>query len=120
MNLTSLAFYIAPVIGVTTLCIGITAALWPQPMSKKFGIAASDNALPYVVSTGVRDIFMGLTVLLLYYQQDWKLLGIIQLCLGLVAISDFRVVQLHGDKKVSLVHLAGAIAVIGYGIWLIL
>lgn len=119
MDLTLLALYIAPVIGLTTLSIGISAAIWPQPMSKKFGIDASDKALPYVVSTGVRDVFMGLTVLILFYQQQWKILGAINLCIGLVAISDFLVVRKHGDSKTSLVHLAGAIAVIGYGTWLI-
>lgn len=119
MNIQMALYYLAPIIGFLTIFIGIFAALKPEPMSKNFGISVTGPALPYVVSTGIRDVFMGLTILILFYKQDWVVLGFIHLCVGLVAISDFLVVQKHGDKKTSLVHLAGAIAVIGYGIWLI-
>ena len=119
MNLPSAFHYIALVIGVLTFIIGVAAVLKPEPMSKKFGISVKGSALPYVVSTGVRDIFIGLTILILFYRQDWPVLGAINLCVGIVAISDFLVVQKHGDKKTSIVHLFGAIAVIFYGIWLL-
>ncbi len=123
MSLSEIAFYIAPLIGFVTLIIGTAAVLKPAPMSKNFGIEVSGSALPYVVSTGIRDIFMGLTILILFstqhHQQDRRTLGAIHLCVGVVAISDFLIVQKHGDKKTSWVHLLGAVAVIGYGVWLI-
>lgn len=119
MDLIALSYYIAPVIGLTTILIGTGAFLKPEPMSKNFGIQATGTAAPYVQSVGIRDIFMGFTVLILYFYQLWFAMALIQFCIGLVALSDFIVVKKNGDPKASLVHLAGAIAVIGYGIWLI-
>lgn len=104
---------------MTTILIGTGAILKPEPMSKNFGIEATGSAAPYVQSVGVRDIFMGLTVLILYFNQLWFPLALIQFCIGLVALSDFIVVKKSGDQKASLIHLAGAGAVIGYGIWLL-
>jgi hypothetical protein len=119
MSFTELAYYIAPFIGVTTLVIGICAVIRPLPMAAKFGISVGEPALPYVVSTGIRDVFIGLAVLILFYLQEWKALGAINLCIAIVAISDFMIVRKYGNKKTSYVHLAGAIAVITYGVWLL-
>jgi hypothetical protein len=119
MDLVSLSYYIAPVIGMTTIIIGTGAILKPEPMSKNFGITASGTAAPFVQSVGIRDIFMGLTVLILYFNQLWFPMALIQFCIGLVALSDFAVVKNNGDQKASMIHLAGAMAVIGYGVWLL-
>jgi hypothetical protein len=119
MSLTEISYYLALLIGVTTLIIGICAMIRPLPMAVKFGVSVGESAVPYVLSTGVRDVFMGLTVLILWSLQHWKALGAISLCLGLVAISDFQVVRKYGDKKTSYVHLAGAMAVFIYGAWLL-
>lgn len=119
MELTNLLFYLAPIIGLGTLVIGILAVLRPQPMSKKFGITANNPTLPYVVSTGIRDVFIGLTVLILFYDKNWILLGYINICISVVAVSDFLVVFKHGERKTSFAHLFGAILVTGYGVWLV-
>jgi Domain of unknown function (DUF4267) len=110
---------IALVIGVVTLLIGIGAVLKPEQMSKKFGISASGSTLPYVVSTGIRDVFMGLTVLILFSKQDWPVLAYVNFLLGIVAISDFTIVRKHGDRKTALVHILGAVAVFCYGAMLL-
>ncbi len=120
MNILKLVHFIGPIIGFFALVIGIFAVLRPKPMSKNFGIAAGDSALPFVVSTGVRDVFIGLIVLILFFMENWQALGAANLCIGIVAICDFFVVRKHGDKKVSLVHLGGAVAVIGYGALLVI
>jgi hypothetical membrane protein len=119
MNLTEAFRYLAPLIGTGTLVIGILAMFRPESMSKKFGISASDKTLPYVKSTGVRDVFIGLTVLILFYLKDWVALGWVNLFIGIVAISDFSVVLRNGDKNTSLVHLFGAILVLAFGSWLL-
>ena len=119
MNFFNIAYYIAPFIGLATTVIGICAVIRPQKMAIKFGISASESALPYVISTGIRDVFIGLTVLILFYQKEWEALGAINLCISIVAISDFKVVQKNGNKKASYTHLGGAIAVILYGLWLL-
>ena len=118
MNLINIAHYFALFIGLSTLIIGICAVIRPQPMAIKFGIAADESALPYVVSTGIRDVFIGLTVLILFFLSEWHALGAINFCIGIVAISDFKVVYKYGDKKTSYIHLGGALAVVIYGAWL--
>ncbi len=124
MNIMAIAQDINPfvafLIGMVTIFIGIFAILKPAFMSSKFGITVNGSALPYVISTGVRDVFMGLSVLVLAYQHEWKLLGAIQLLIGFVAIGDFLNVFKNGDKKTSLVHFAGAGAVFVYGTWLLI
>ena len=116
MNIT----YLAPVVGFFTLAIGATAAIWPKQMSKKYGIATGGEGIPYVISTGIRDVFMGLTILILFYRQDWIVLAILNFLIGFVAISDFLIVRKYGDKKIALVHLLGAIAVTGFGACLLI
>ncbi|AZZ36286.1 hypothetical protein CIK05_05605 [Bdellovibrio sp. qaytius] len=118
MNLTNFVQYIAPLIGLITLAIGVAAMLKPEPMSKKFGVAVSGSALPYVISTGMRDIFMGLVVLLLFYRQETATLGVCMFFLSAVALSDFWIVFKHGDRKTSFVHLSAAVAAAGYGLWI--
>ena len=120
MDLTEVAYYIAPLMGLVTFIIGVCAFARPQAMALKFGIPASGLALPYVVSTGIRDVFMGLSILILYFLSDWQALGAIILCIAVVALSDFLMVRKHGDRKTSYVHLAGAVAVTIYGTWLLL
>lgn len=118
MNLPSIFHYLAPIIGFITVLIGIGAVIKPEAMSKNFGISVSGSALPYVVSTGIRDVFMGLVILILCYYQYWSVIGATMICIAVVAVSDFLVVRRHGDKRTSLVHLFGAIVTIGYGAWL--
>lgn len=112
--------YFSVIIGLCTFLIGVLAVSKPKYMSEKFGIVANESTLPYVVSTGIRDVFIGLIVLILFYYQAWKILGASNLCIGIVAISDFLVVRKYGDKKTSLIHLIGAVVVITYGTWLLI
>ncbi len=120
MDFIALSYFVAPFIGLTTIFIGLGAILKPEPMSKNFGIKASGTATAYVRSVGIRDIFMGLTVLILYFNQLWLQMALIQFCIGLVALSDFMVVRSCGDQKASLTHFAGAVAVVGYGVWILI
>ena len=120
MELIQFSHYVAVVIGLVTIFIGSAAALKPASMSKQFGIAASGLALPYVVSTGIRDVFIGLVVLLVFHYENWYLLGYFNLFIAVVAISDFLIVRKYGDKKISLVHLFSAGAVLGYGLFLLI
>ena len=119
MNFAELSLYMAPVVGITAVIIGVGAVLKPHQMAENFGISASGSASSYVVSLGIRDVFVGLTVLILYFNQAWRELGLIQFCIGLVAISDFLVVLKKGNKIISLIHLAGAFVVTAYGMWLL-
>lgn len=120
MTVPSIFFYVAPVIGFFTFLIGVAAVVNPQKMSKVFGISVSGSALPYVMSTGIRDVFIGLSLIILFFFQHWSALGATIACIGIVAVSDFLVVKKHGDKKTSYTHLLGAILIVGYGAWMFL
>jgi hypothetical protein len=119
MNFSNIFLYFNIPVALVALAIGLGAILRPQPMSEKFGILADKKAQPYVISLGIRDVFMGLSILILFFQSQWLSLGLIHLSLGIVAVSDFLVVFKHGIKKTSYVHLLGAIASFLYGVWLI-
>ena len=119
MGNLNISLYFNLAVGIVALLIGVGAMIRPQLMSQKFGIAADSKTLPYVVSLGIRDVFMGLTVLLLFFLSEWFALGLVHICLGMVAVSDFIVVFKHGQRKTSWVHFAGAIASFVYGVWLV-
>ncbi len=119
MHLLTIGHYFPLIVGFVAILIGAAATIHPEKMSKKFGIAVNGAALPYVMSTGIRDVFIGLIVLVLFYLQAWSALGVGHLCIGMVAISDFLIVRKYGDKKTSMTHLAGAVVAIVYGVWLL-
>jgi hypothetical protein len=119
MSLSNFFLYFNIPVALVALLIGAGAILRPQVMSIKFGIPAEPKALPYVMSLGIRDIFMGLSILILFFLSDWYTLGLIHLCLGLVASCDFFVVFKNGVRETSFVHLLGAILSFSYGAWLI-
>ncbi len=119
MNSSNIFLYFNIPVALVALAIGLGAILKPQPMSLKIGIAADKAALPYVMSLGVRDVFMGLSILILFWLSEWFALGFIHLFLGLVAVCDFFVVFKYGVKKASYVHFLGAVFSFAYGAWLI-
>ena len=120
MSTSNLYLFFNLPVAIVALLIGIGAIMRPQMMSLKFGIAADTKALPYVVSLGIRDVFIGLTIFILFFLSQWFALGLLHLCLGLVAFSDFVVVFKNGTRKTSWVHLAGAIVAFLYGASLLL
>jgi hypothetical protein len=117
--LESLRIYLAPLIGLATLGIGLLAVTRPQKMSINYGVSANNEALPYVVATGIRDVFMGLIILALFFLNEWRGIAIAQFLLAIVAIVDFAIVIKFGEKLKALIHLTGALAVSFYGIWIL-
>lgn len=94
------------------ILIGALAVFKPALMSEKFGIPTTGSGLSFVVSTGIRDLALGLVVLVLYAEQVWWMLVWTHLFIAVVAISDFAVVLKSGNKKIALVHMTGAIALV--------
>jgi hypothetical protein len=107
-------------IGLSATLIGLLAMLKPKFMSEGFGIKVEGDALSYVVALGVRDIFIGLSVLALYVYKLWFMIGILSLLISLVALTDFLVVFKFGVKKTSILHLLGFFASLVYGVTMIL
>lgn len=52
MDLISLSLYVAPIIGLTTILIGLGAMVKPESMSGNFGIPVSGKAKAWVISVG--------------------------------------------------------------------
>lgn len=111
--------YFSLLIGFGACSIGLLAIAKPQFMSEGFGIKVSGAATSYVVALGIRDLFIGLTVLLLYSYQAWVLIGYTSLMIAMVAFSDFLVVFKNGKKSASFVHLLGLMVALAYGLVLL-
>ena len=103
-------------IGFGVITIGFLAILKPKFMSKNFGIPIEGKALSYISSLGIRDIFIGLILFYMFYIKAWLAIAFINLCICLVALTDFIVVIKHGNKKNSFTHLAGLIVSLIYAI----
>ena len=119
MNFVELSLYLSLLIGVVATAVGVAILIKPKQMAVVFGIEASESAMPYVVSCGSRDLFIGLTVLALYFNQAWLEMGYINLFISLVSVSDFLVVRKNGNKNKSALHLLSGVVAVVYGIWLI-
>ncbi len=120
MNWQHAITWLAPIMGFVTILIGVFAIVSPQKASKTFGLEAQAPALPWVIATGARDIFIGLIVLILWWSEMYHLLGLATLSIAVVAITDFTVTRKSGNRRESYIHLVGAIAVIVYGTLLLL
>ena len=119
MDWSQKLLWFAPLVGLGAILIGFGAVVFPAPASKGFGVPTSGSGLPWVRATGTRDVFLGFTVLLLSWRGDRFGLGLICFCTAFVALGDFLITFFKGTRKLSIVHLAGLIVAIAYGIWLI-
>ena len=107
--------YFSVLIGFGACFIGLLAIIKPEFMSSGFGIKVDGFAASYVVALGIRDLFIGLVVLLLYVNEAWSLIGYTSLLIAMVAFSDFIVVFKNGRKSASFVHLIGLLIALAYG-----
>lgn len=96
--------------GVVATLIGCLAALAPKKMSEGFGIPADDQGKHYVFALGARDIFVGIVVLVLWWQAQWQSLGYVCFAIAFVALCDFYIVFKNGVKKAAVTHLLGFVA----------
>lgn len=111
--------FILLLIGIGAILIGLAAVALPQRASQSFGIKVYSEALPYVQATGARDIFLGITLLILYWRNDFLTAGYVCVAIACVSIVDAYVTWRNGSKPHSLFHVAGTVGVVAYGIWLI-
>ena len=119
MNFLTILHHFSPIIALFTLIIGFFAIFKPKPMAKNFGVPVGADAYPFVIATGVRDIFMGTVILILYFLGQWYAIALVSFSLTLVAVSDFVIVQKYGIKKNSWTHFLGALGTLIYGLFLL-
>ena len=117
MSYTELLNSFSLIIGLGVSFIGLLAISAPRFMSKNFGIPLDDKkALSYIVSLGIRDIFIGLTVFYLFFEKAWMTIAFVHFFISIVALSDFIVVMKHGDKNSYITHLTGLVISLLYGV----
>jgi len=109
MNILNLLQYVALITGVLAVLLGAIAMILPTKMSDSFGIPINGIASSYVSSLGVRDIFIGFVMLMLYFNEAWKIVAYTSFMISAVAFVDFIIVFKNGSKKKSLTHLVGVI-----------
>lgn len=119
MDLQQIIYWIPAITGAFALIIGLLAVVSPQKASQSFGIEVHGLALPYVMATGVRDIYIGLVTLILFRFGNTQLLGANFICIAVIAIADFILTFKVGSRRHSVVHIAGAVFSLIFGIILL-
>lgn len=108
----SLSFWMAAVISVGIIFIGIRYALSPIEGSKAFGLALpNDETSLYGSIKGIRDIFSGLTLAYLLYTKNVRATAFIFTFATLIPMMDAYVVyQANGFTNVPafLIHACTA------------
>jgi hypothetical protein len=101
----SLSFWLALLIGVGIIYIGINGLLHPEAAAEAYGMplhASSDFS--FVRIKAVRDIVSGLFALAFLFLKRRRELSVLLLLAALIPIGDFLLVLLTGDHQI--VHLA--------------
>lgn len=119
MNILNALQYFALITGIMAILLGTVAMIFPTKMSEGFGIPTRNNTSGYVASLGARDVFVGLVVLMLYFNESWKMIAYTSFMISFVALIDFIVVLKKGNKKTSVAHLLGFLIFIVYGYFIL-
>lgn len=120
MDISPIALLLSLLLGIGVAAIGIFAIVNPKKAAAHYGVKTKDDGLTWVMAAGVRDVFIGLVFILLYFQNDSALTAKTCLCVAIVAIADGILVLKSGVKKASYVHFAAAIFAISLASVLIL
>jgi hypothetical protein len=101
----TVSFWLALVISVGIIYIGINGILHPDAAAAGFGMGQpQDSDLPFVRVKGVRDIVSGLLLLAFLLRKKPRETSIFVFIATLIPIGDFLLVLLTGDRQME--HLA--------------
>jgi hypothetical protein len=110
-----LQFWLLGLIGAGALFIGLTAIIAPGFSSQFYGVKSSGTADGYIQATGARDLLISLLYLYAVYEKDLRLGTVLLFVTAVVSFSDFLITNKRGSKKISFLHLAATVALIGTG-----
>lgn len=105
----------AAVIGGSLIGIGLSAMVFPKWAATMFGINAPGTGLHYVTAAGVRDVFIGHVILLVWWAGYRGLLGNIIMSTAVISTTDVYLTYKYGTKSRVLIHAFGTVAVLVYG-----
>jgi Domain of unknown function (DUF4267) len=108
------AFYLAWIVAVVLVAVGVYALVAPHDLARRYGVATEnrDEAAAFVRAVGIRDIAIGIVLGATAYLHSLPLLVIVAVVGILVSIVDLGVVHHHGSPA----HRGGAHAIHGSGI----
>ena len=110
------------------LGIGALALLAPRPSARQYGLVLGDaRALAVIRAMGVRDVVLGVVLLLLASAERRDLLAVAVVASAAVAAVDFAVVSRDRPPAISkdrppapararLLHAGGALGLLGLGV----
>jgi Domain of unknown function (DUF4267) len=108
------AFYLAWIVAVVLVAVGIWALVAPHELASRFGVATENRheAAAYVRAVGTRDIAIGIILGATAYFRSLPLLVVFAVVGIGVSIFDLGIVHRHGSGP----HRGAAHAIHGSGI----
>ncbi len=108
-------FYLAWVIAIVLVAVGIYAMLAPHPLARRYGVTAhTPDAAAFVRATGIRDVALGVVLGATAYVRFLPLLVVLAVAGIAVSIVDFLIVLHHHETKrhhaAHAIHASGIVA----------
>ncbi|HEY6449904.1 MAG TPA: DUF4267 domain-containing protein [Candidatus Cybelea sp.] len=108
-------FYLAWIIAIVLVAVGIHAILAPHPLARRYGVTAhTPDAAAFVRATGIRDIALGVVLGATAYVRFLPLLMVLAVAGIAVSIADFLIVLRHHETKkhhaAHAIHASGIVA----------
>jgi predicted Na+-dependent transporter len=110
----ALVFYLAWIIAIALVVIGIYALAAPNLMAHRYGVSTEDHsAAAFVRAAGVRDIALGILLAATAYFRFIPLLIVLAVAGIVVSVVDIAVVSHHGHgprHSAHALHASGIVA----------
>jgi len=105
-------------VALALIGIGVLALAAPRPSARQYGIAVDDSrALAFIRAMGVRDLVIGVLLLLLASAGRRELLAWGMVASAAIAVVDFAVVSAAGARTgARVLHAGGAIGLLVAGL----
>ncbi len=108
-------FYLAWVIAIVLVAVGIYALWAPHPLARRYGVTAhTPDAAAFVRATGIRDIALGVVLGATAYVRYLPLLVVLAAAGIAVSIADFFIALRHHETKkhhaAHAIHASGIVA----------
>jgi len=110
-------FYLAWLIAIVLVGVGIYALAAPQQLARQYGVVAhGHDAAGWVRATGIRDVALGVALGATAYLHAVVLLVVLAAIGVVVSIADFSIVSHHGGHgrlhAGHAIHASGVVAFI--------
>lgn len=112
--------WLAPLLALGATFTGFISLLAPRTAVKLYGLSTGEEGLRFVPIFGARNLAIGVSTLALLIYGWRQPLGFLFLALAIPGMVDAWITYRHGSRPAAAVHVAGTIALVAYGAWLVL